>query len=68
MKITGHFWYSKEKVRAKKESGRNHLLTFCIVDGKTSEYNELTDKKEPFGSWDDYAYIGYGEYSHSVPA
>ena len=60
MEKYGHFWYSVKQ----REIGKQHGRNYAIIGDKTVLYTEWTQKKKPSGSWDDYEYLGYGEYSH----
>ena len=42
--------------------------TFCkLDDGRIVEYTEWCDTDTPFGEWDDYVFLGEGEYTEETP-
>lgn len=67
LKEKRHYWYSEKQREARcrfsELQGRHR--NYAMIDGKEVEYTEATQKKRPFGKWDDYKYLGYGEYSRS---
>lgn len=63
-----HFWYSAKQAQADRERRYRfspYYNTFCRIDGKVLLYTECGRKDTPCGSWDDYIYLGVGEFDHA---
>jgi hypothetical protein len=62
----GHFWYSRKLNKLKqKMADECKYANFCIIKGKTMEYNLWSQTDKHNSGWDDIEYLGYGKYSHS---
>ncbi len=68
MNNKGYFWYSKEQRKTIDLLNIAHPITnYCQLDnGKIKEYTEWTLDNKPSGKWEDYVFLGHGEYHHSV--
>lgn len=68
--MKAHFWYSEkqgEVQRLFRLQTTVFFRNFAKIDGKEVEYTEMRSDgvKKPIGKWDDYEYLGYGEYSRT---
>ena len=66
MAIEGYFFYS-EKQKKEQCGAEDNKENYCKLknSGEIVEYTEMrTSTNKPFGDWDDYIYLGWGEYHH----
>ena len=52
-----HLWYSEKEALA----GLNPV-SGKLLDGSYVLYTEATQDKKPFGLWEDYKYLGVGDF------
>lgn len=63
--MKGYFWYSEKQAQLiwKLQGHKN----YCQLDnGEIKHYTEMNDNDKPGGRWDDYVFLGHGEYHHTV--
>ena len=63
MSIEGYFFYSRKQnemcVQPKDKD------TYAKLDnGDIVLYSEMRDIDKPFGTWDDYVFLGHGKFHH----
>ena len=65
--MSNYFFFSekqKDVLRYQDHmEGCRFRSNYCKLNsGEVKEYTEWTHSPEPFGNWDDYIYLGEGEY------
>ncbi len=69
MDTSGFFFYSAKQMTVLcEENFHPNQPTFCrLKDGRVVEYTEWCETSTPDGKWDDYIFLGEGDFTEDSP-
>ncbi|OPY50819.1 MAG: hypothetical protein A4E48_01746 [Methanosaeta sp. PtaU1.Bin060] len=64
----GYYYYYSEKQKKVRSAIDDHPTFFAKINGKVMECTERNTEKRPASAFDDYIYLGQGEYIGNKPS